>query len=252
MERAAYWSSSGQGSRAARRPGRPRAAGSTCVLYEMQPAHRSPAHRSDDFAELVCSNSLRSAPLANAVGLLKEEMRRARLAGARGRRRDRGAGRQRARRRSRRLRAARDAARSSRTRASRCAARASRSSPTSRCVVLATGPLTDPELAGRPARARSARSRSTSTTPISPIVYADSLDARASRSAPRAGERPRDEGDYLNLRARSRRATRPSSTRCSPPTRCRCTRSRRRSTSRAACRSRRWRGAAARRSRTGR
>ena len=45
-------------------------------LWEMKPARRSPAHHSDDFAELVCSNSLRSNRLENAVGLLKEELRR--------------------------------------------------------------------------------------------------------------------------------------------------------------------------------
>src|SRR5665647_337112 len=45
-------------------------------LYEMRPAKLTPAHRSGDFAELVCSNSLRSDALENAVGLLKEEMRR--------------------------------------------------------------------------------------------------------------------------------------------------------------------------------
>lgn len=45
-------------------------------LIEMRPAKPTPAHASGDFAELVCSNSLRSAALENAVGLLKEEMRR--------------------------------------------------------------------------------------------------------------------------------------------------------------------------------
>ena len=44
-------------------------------LVEMKPYKRSPAHVSDDFAELVCSNSLRSDELTNAVGLLKAEMR---------------------------------------------------------------------------------------------------------------------------------------------------------------------------------
>ena len=44
-------------------------------LYEMKPLKKSPAHHSDGFAELVCSNSLRSDSLQNAVGLLKEEMR---------------------------------------------------------------------------------------------------------------------------------------------------------------------------------
>ncbi|MCI0183579.1 methylenetetrahydrofolate--tRNA-(uracil(54)-C(5))-methyltransferase (FADH(2)-oxidizing) TrmFO [Sulfoacidibacillus ferrooxidans] len=46
------------------------------TLYEMRGVQSTPAHRSTDFAELVCSNSLRAASLTNAVGLLKEEMRR--------------------------------------------------------------------------------------------------------------------------------------------------------------------------------
>jgi len=46
------------------------------TLYEMKPVRFSPAHQSEGFAELVCSNSLRASSLANAVGLLKEEMRR--------------------------------------------------------------------------------------------------------------------------------------------------------------------------------
>ncbi len=45
-------------------------------LYEMKPKKYSPAHHSDGFAELVCSNSLRSDSTTNAVGLLKEELRR--------------------------------------------------------------------------------------------------------------------------------------------------------------------------------
>ena len=52
------------------------AAGCQVELWEMRPARRSPAHSTDYFAELVCSNSLRAAGLTNAVGLLKEEMRR--------------------------------------------------------------------------------------------------------------------------------------------------------------------------------
>ena len=44
-------------------------------LIEMRPKKSSPAHQSDAFAELVCSNSLRSDSLLNAVGILKEEMR---------------------------------------------------------------------------------------------------------------------------------------------------------------------------------
>ena len=45
------------------------------TLYEMKPNKKSPAHISNDFAELVCSNSLKSELLTNACGLLKEEMR---------------------------------------------------------------------------------------------------------------------------------------------------------------------------------
>ena len=45
-------------------------------LIEMKPQKMTPAHRSPDFAELVCSNSLRGDRLENAVGLLKEELRR--------------------------------------------------------------------------------------------------------------------------------------------------------------------------------
>ena len=44
-------------------------------LYEMRPEKSTPAHKTEKFAELVCSNSLRGAGLENAVGLLKEEMR---------------------------------------------------------------------------------------------------------------------------------------------------------------------------------
>jgi len=45
-------------------------------LYEMKPKKKTPAHSDNGFAELVCSNSLRSDRLSNAAGLLKEEMRR--------------------------------------------------------------------------------------------------------------------------------------------------------------------------------
>lgn len=44
-------------------------------LYEMRPVKNTPAHHTDKFAELVCSNSLRGNQLTNAVGVLKEEMR---------------------------------------------------------------------------------------------------------------------------------------------------------------------------------
>jgi methylenetetrahydrofolate--tRNA-(uracil-5-)-methyltransferase len=45
------------------------------TLYEMRPVRQTPAHITDKFAELVCSNSLRANGLTNAVGVLKQEMR---------------------------------------------------------------------------------------------------------------------------------------------------------------------------------
>lgn len=45
------------------------------ILYEMRPVRKTPAHHTNQFAELVCSNSLRANGLTNAVGVLKEEMR---------------------------------------------------------------------------------------------------------------------------------------------------------------------------------
>ncbi|MPL63284.1 Methylenetetrahydrofolate--tRNA-(uracil-5-)-methyltransferase TrmFO [bioreactor metagenome] len=50
-------------------------AGLNVELYEMRPQVKSAAHKTGQFAELVCSNSLRGAAIENAVGLLKEEMR---------------------------------------------------------------------------------------------------------------------------------------------------------------------------------
>jgi methylenetetrahydrofolate--tRNA-(uracil-5-)-methyltransferase len=48
--------------------------GGKVILYEMKPEAYSPAHRSPFFAELVCSNSLKSESIENASGVLKEEM----------------------------------------------------------------------------------------------------------------------------------------------------------------------------------
>ena len=52
------------------------ARGVPVVLYEMRPSRGTAVHRTDRLAELVCSNSFRGDKLDNAVGLLKEEMRR--------------------------------------------------------------------------------------------------------------------------------------------------------------------------------
>src|SRR4051812_18384983 len=51
-------------------------AGVAVVLHEQKPHLRSPAHKEDGLAELVCSNSLRSDNPQNAIGLLHEELRR--------------------------------------------------------------------------------------------------------------------------------------------------------------------------------
>ncbi|MGN0941857.1 MAG: methylenetetrahydrofolate--tRNA-(uracil(54)-C(5))-methyltransferase (FADH(2)-oxidizing) TrmFO, partial [Selenomonadaceae bacterium] len=51
--------------------------GAHVTLYEMRPERQTPAHKTGYFAELICSNSLRARGLENAVGVLKEEMRRA-------------------------------------------------------------------------------------------------------------------------------------------------------------------------------
>src|SRR6188472_2172915 len=45
------------------------------VLHEMRPVHKTPAHQTDRFAELVCSNTFKSTETSNAHGLLKAEMR---------------------------------------------------------------------------------------------------------------------------------------------------------------------------------
>ena len=51
-------------------------AGAQVTLYEMKPEKYSPAHHSQNMAELVCSNSLKASRVESAAGLLKEEMRR--------------------------------------------------------------------------------------------------------------------------------------------------------------------------------
>jgi methylenetetrahydrofolate--tRNA-(uracil-5-)-methyltransferase len=172
--------------------------GVAVLLYEMRPLHASPAHASADFAELVCSNSLRSAALGNAVGLLKEEMRRSgslilqaadacAVPAGTALAVDRHAF-------ARHVTRAIEAHPSIEVRRARVA-----KLPDDARVVLATGPLTDPELAAD-LRARIGEASLYFYDAISPIVYADSLEPgvafRASRwQAPGAEEA----GDYLNL-----------------------------------------------------
>lgn len=166
-------------------------------LFEMRPAHASPAHATADFAELVCSNSLRSATLANAVGLLKEEMRRAGSLVMRAA--DRcavPAGSALAVDRIAFARAVTEAIESE----PRIEVRRQRVAeiPDAPWVVLATGPLTDPELAADLA-ARVGEPSLYFYDAIAPVVYADSIDPTIAFRASR-WERGEDAGgDYLNL-----------------------------------------------------
>jgi methylenetetrahydrofolate--tRNA-(uracil-5-)-methyltransferase len=168
--------------------------GARVVLYEMKPAHYSPAHRIPEFAELVCSNSLRSNVIASAVGLLKEEMRRlGSLVLAVADETAVPAGR---------------ALAVDRIAFSQQITETIRSHPQIDVrhelvvripegdhVVVATGPLTAPELATELQRLVGEASLYFYDA-ISPIVYADSIDHQASFRASRYEE---GEGDYLNL-----------------------------------------------------
>jgi methylenetetrahydrofolate--tRNA-(uracil-5-)-methyltransferase len=163
-------------------------------LYEMKPVRFSPAHSSPDFAELVCSNSLRSNSRGNAVGLLKEEMRRLGslvLAAA-----DESAvpaGRALA------VDRVAFARRITETLESQPRIRVRRELveriPQGVRVILATGPLTAPELA-RELTAMVGEECLYFYDALSPIVYADSIDHEV---VFRASRYEQDEGDYLNV-----------------------------------------------------
>ena len=208
------------------------------VLHEMKPEQFSPAHTSPDFAELVCSNSLRASGLGNAVGLLKEEMRRLGslvIAAA-----------------DETAVPAGKALAVDRVAFARRISEAIESHPRIRVVRgvverIPDGAARDPRdgpAHGARARARPARAARRRV----PVLLRRDLADRVRRL-----DRPRDRLPRVALRRRrgrlpepaalARRSTSASSTRCSPPRPCRCTASRRRSTSRAACRSRRWRAA---------
>jgi len=164
------------------------------ALFEMRPARFSPAHTSAELAELVCSNSLRGASLANAVGLLKEEMRRLgslvlRAADA----------------------TAVPAGRAlavDRTLFSRFVTEAIETHPRielrreelvtlpdAEVAILATGPLTSEPLAAA-LRALVGEDSLYFYDAISPIVYADSIDGSVAFRASRWED---GEGDYWNL-----------------------------------------------------
>ena len=162
-------------------------------LYEQKPVHFSPAHKSEGFAELICSNSLKAERLDSASGLLKEEMRRmgsqllkaaetARVAAG-------GA-----------LAVDRDAFSAEVTRmVCNCPGitvhrEEVTSIDESEPVLVATGPLTEGALAAEIARL-TGDSRLHFYDAVAPIVTAESLDYDKVFAASRYG---RGEADYLN------------------------------------------------------
>jgi methylenetetrahydrofolate--tRNA-(uracil-5-)-methyltransferase len=163
-------------------------------LLEMKPVCFSPAHQQREFAELVCSNSLRSASLANAVGLLKEEMRRlGSLVMAAADETAVPAGRALAVDRVAFSRRITDAIESH----PRITVRRERvdAIPDDPWVILATGPLTAPGLAAE-LQGLLGQQQLYFYDAISPIVYADTIDVER---AFRASRYQAGEGDYLNL-----------------------------------------------------
>lgn len=166
-------------------------------LHEMKPLKRTPAQTSDDLCELVCSNSMRGAALSNAVGLLKEELRRSgsivlRIAdqtrvpagGALAVDRDR------------------FSAEMTRVMSSHPRIRLERAEVTSipdeRPVILATGPLTSDELAKDLERLVGARLAYYDA--IAPIISAESIDASKVWKQSRYGKGAEDGADeaYIN------------------------------------------------------
>ncbi len=168
--------------------------GLAVTLFEMKPQRFSPAHGSQDLAELVCSNSLRSDVATNAVGLLKQEMRELRslvmtaadetaVPAGRALAVDRVAF-------SRRITEAIEAHPRIELR-HEVVTRI----PDDPLVILATGPLTAPELA-RDLQRLLGDEYLYFYDALSPIVYADSIDPEVAFRASRYED---GEGDYLNL-----------------------------------------------------
>ncbi len=164
------------------------------TLFEMKPERYSPAHASPNFAELVCSNSLRGAGLGNAVGLLKEEMRRlGSLVITAADETAVPAGGALAVDREAFARRMTDAVESHP--GIRIVRERVTSLPTAPQVILATGPLTDPDLAEE-LKARLGEAHLYFYDAIAPIVYADSIDHDVAFRASRWQD---GDGDYLNL-----------------------------------------------------
>lgn len=162
------------------------------TLHEMKPRRFSPAHKSPALAELVCSNSLRSAEISSAAGLLKEEMRQLKSvimeaadassvpAGkALAVDRTRFSSRVEALLNQRHLRVVRDEV---------------TEIPAGTVVLIATGPLTSDALAEK-ISALTGKDHLYFYDAISPIVDAATIDAKKTFRASRYDE---GEGDYLN------------------------------------------------------
>ncbi len=164
------------------------------TLVEMKPQQMSPAHESRDFAELVCSNSLRGASLANAVGVLKHEMRIMDSLILR-------AADETAVPAGRALAVDRHAFASFITQAIQrqpgiqIEHRVVAEIPDDPLVILATGPLTESRLA-RAIQTWMGDESLYFYDAISPTLYADSIDHSV---AFRASRYEAGEGDYLNL-----------------------------------------------------
>ena len=166
-------------------------------LYDMKPERLSPAHSSPDFAELVCSNSLRANTLGNAVGLLKEEMRQlgsliirvadeTKVPAGKALAVDR-------------VEFSRGITEAIETHPNIEIVRERVTSiPESRPVIIATGPLTDSELAEDLGRALGEEYLYFYDA-ISPTLYLDSIDESIVFRASRHDTGDDEAGDYLNV-----------------------------------------------------
>ncbi len=171
-------------------------AGFETVLYEMRPVKQTPAHRTGDFGELVCSNSLKSDSPGSAPWQLKQEMRRmgsllmraaefARVPGGNALTVDR-------ERFSHRITAELEAHPLIEIRREEAAA-----IPSGGLVVIASGPLTSDALAERIARLTGSE-RLFFYDSISPIVWADSIDMEIAFRANRYDKGLDGSADYIN------------------------------------------------------
>ncbi len=171
-------------------------AGARVVLYEMRPHKSSPAHKTDNFGELVCSNSLKTEQLDSAPWLLKQEIRRldslfmraagtARVPGGHALTVDREVF-------SREITAAIEAHQQIEIRLAEVTR-----IPEDGVVIIATGPLTSEALAEEISRV-TGRDRLFFYDSISPIVAAESIDMSIAYRGSRYGKSLDGTDDYIN------------------------------------------------------